>query len=247
MYTRGQVSFRADVHEYTVLHKGVRHKVGVSATGLVKRFFPPFEPRAVAKRGISRWTKHPVYGPIIAESDDPVAAICSMWAEAGTKAAEHGTRVHAWAEAFVGGFVPAPIPGIPECDHIRRFVAGSGLVPAAAELRVWFCKSDRPVLAGTVDALFTDGQNNHVLVDWKCSAKPLDGPAYASGTGPLARLAHTKLVVYSLQAHLYAIMLRQSRKIEVRRLLLVRLTPDKAETTEALPLRAEAEALIETL
>lgn len=290
-YDRGPVLFDEATHTYRVRLGGAEWPIAVSATGLVGRHFAAFDGPAVAARGVARWKAHPVYGPIIrAHPDDPVAAIVAHWDANGRAAAAFGTMVHAWAERWLIGIAAPPPPDAAnEAAQVRRFVAAqraAGFEVAAAELRVFWrsvgpgddvrTALGPPVLAGMCDALFVGPDGAHTLVDWKCSAKPLDGaraPWTKKGVGCLAHLDDTKLVRYSLQvapppclpqprpqrsarltvsppvqAWLYTLMLEQSRGIRVTTRLIVRLhTAPDPEVVEALELEKEVRALLETL
>jgi len=216
-YDRGPVLFDEATHTYRVRLGGAEWPIAVSATGLIGRHFAAFDGPAVAARGVARWKAHPVYGPIIrAHPDDPAAAIVAHWDAAGRAAAAFGTMVHAWAERWLIGIAAPPPPDAAvEAAQVRRFVAAqraAGFEVAAAELRVFWRSAGPgdgvrialgpPVLAGMCDALFVGPDGAHTLVDWKCSAKPLDGaraPWTKKGVGCLAHLDDTKLVRYSLQ------------------------------------------------
>ena len=222
-YDRGPVLFDEATHTYRVRLDGAVWPIAVSATGLVGRHFAAFDGPAVAARGVARWKAHPVYGPIIrAHPDDPVSAIVAHWDATGRAAAAFGTMVHAWAEHWLIGIAAPPPPDAAnEAAQVRRFVAAqraAGLEVAAAELRVFWRSVGPgdgalgpPVLAGMCDALFVGPDGAHTLVDWKCSAKPLDGPRAPwtkKGVGCLAHLDDTKLVRYSLQAMFFLIAQR---------------------------------------
>ena len=90
---------------------------------------------------------------------------------------------------------------------------------------------DKLCLGGSIDAVFTNGEGEHVLVDWKRTKDPFgpdeDAPFAKLGSGPAAELKDTKFNKYALQLAVYAQMLKMTTDIDVgdRRYLARRPTP----------------------
>lgn len=242
------VEFDAASHTYTVDGTPVEK----SCTTLVHENFERFDARAIVDRHFGAWKARgdPRYAGMISASKTDEAAkrvIIESWA----MSAALGTLTHACAEVLMAGACDTAL--FPGCEHesslIRAFLATSGLTPCFAELPVWYSSRDTVVCAGTVDALFTNGAGQHVLVDWKRVKRPLEGSrVYRNGSGPLSHVGDTSLNKYSLQLSVYSHMLKCSRGIDVGdRMLLVRVYPGMLapETTIATDYRAEAEVLLD--
>ena len=190
--------------------------------------------------------------------DDAIAkaSIKDEWARKGTRAAELGTAIHAWIEAFLGPTcLSGPIVGMGvETEQFLRFMDSDAMrdnVPYKAEMMTWWEYNGRMVAAGTVDALFTDPQGQVWLFDWKRTKKPLDGTDAFNrkGSGPVAHIDDSTLHKYSLQASLYSVMIKQSHNYETGdRMYLVAIHPDRSsyEIVQCVDLRDEALAILHT-
>lgn len=91
------------------------------------------------------------------------------WRDAASKAADHGTAVHALAEEWIKGGTPLPDTD----EHARAFEA---LQAWAERERLAFTEAETEVFstawgyAGKLDAIATDGMGRRVLVDFKTSS-----------------------------------------------------------------------------
>ncbi len=238
--------FDAESHTYTIDGSVAPRSV----TTLVKTQFP-FNANAIIAANYRKWKETDKYAELCIGSDaEGMVAIAAHWTKKGNDAAAMGTEIHAWAETWINLKQKWGSPSVPlflvaqprESAQVVDFVAfaehkGIAGVPTfsyAAELIVWWKTQDGSLaLAGTIDALFRDTQSNYYIVDWKRTARAITG---------------TRLKQYSLQLSIYAILLKQSRNIDVHdNLYLVRLSPDTAtyELTKCTDLRGWARLLLD--
>lgn len=120
---------------------------------------------------VAQYAQHATNGQRMAATPKELVA---AWRGSSRGAAERGSRIHAYAAACLTGGVPAtPTPS--ERGYALAFTNWladhQGYEPVAVEQTVTTGKTIHPV-AGTFDALFTDG-DDLVLCDWKtCEETP---------------------------------------------------------------------------
>lgn len=238
--------FDAATHTYTI-DGAVAPR---SVTALVKTQFP-FNAHVIIAANYAKWKESHKYAEFCTGTDaDGMAAIAAHWTTKGERAAALGTALHEWAESWINlkrrwaaPNVPPKLPEQPrETAQVVDFTGfaetvGLAGIPSsayAAELIVWWKAAEgRVALAGTIDALFRDAHNGYYIVDWKRTAQPITG---------------ARLKQYSLQLSIYALLLKQSRHIDVgANLYLVRLSPDNPayELTKCTDLRGWAQLLLD--
>ena len=242
------IEFDEEGHKYTL--NGIT--APISVTGLISRHFVAFDGPAVVEQYFDRW-KHKItsnYYELIQQhpdDEDAKQAILDQWEANKQEACRLGTATHKAVELLLNA-APLETCANPEVeDEINAFltwhdqkVRHEGWCAYATELLVGGLDAEGKLcLGGAIDALFTNGKGEHVLVDWKRTKDPF-GPDEATrfakrGTGPAKELLDTKYNKYALQLAVYARMLKLVMGIEVGdRRYLVRLSgTDGAQQIDA--------------
>lgn len=222
--------FHASTHTY-VIHNQI---VPQSVTALVKTQFP-FNAKAIIDKNYARWKAQQKYASICNDKSDEEGkeAIALAWKTKGIEAANKGTAVHAWAESYININLRWSSPTVPllqhhekETEQIKQFIwhaqqkqmiKDAAIVPKYAELIVWWTCNHHVLLAGTIDAIFTDGAN-YYIVDWKRTQNPIQG---------------ARLKQYSLQLSMYSLLLKQTYNIDAKDNLFVVRVHEENDTYEA--------------
>ena len=234
-----EIVFDEAAHTYT--RNG--HTAPRSVTELISDHFPKFEPEVVVADCFAGWKRKPhskYYEVIKAHANDEAAkqSILEMWETNRKEAARLGTATHKVVELLLGG-APLETCGNPEVekevDAFRKWYAEKqeqGWSLECTELVVgWMDGEDRLCLGGSIDAIFVNGEGEHVLVDWKRTKDPFGPDEHAPfaklGSGPASELRDTKFNKYAVQTAVYAQMLKRQDDIDVGdRRYLVRLTKE---------------------
>lgn len=244
-----------DSHTY---HRGPLETAARSVTTVVESNFEEFDATRTVTALYSMWkgsAKSKYYDTIQTTlndgGDDEAAksAIQRLWADKGREAREAGTRAHEALELAANGL---PCADLPEVRLFKKWWEGRGLQFFRTELITFVeNKKGNLLLAGSVDALATDEQGRHVLLDWKRSEKRLtiDEPAYKGkkGKGILNHIPDTSYWKYSLQLSIYNVMLKRTQGINCDdRMFIVNVSPSLCEACEsqAADLRPIAEELL---
>ena len=128
------------------------------------------------------------------------------------------------------------------------------LQPLRTELTVAYVAGDMVVTAGQIDSIWIDRNGRLYMIDWKRSRKPLLAHASASygrfGSGPLAHVPDSAYHRYSIQQHLYNLLLEQRHGLRCDGgLYLLRLHAELGEgayeMVQCPDMRAEALALLQ--
>lgn len=199
-----------------------------SVTQAISRFFPPFRAHTIAeavarKRGV------------------PKEEILSQWSAASAA----GTRLHEDIHYYLNGIDVQN--DSPEFHHFLRFLDDH---PDFTTLRTEMVVHSGNI-AGSVDCLMADKDENVILVDWKRSSKDLLAPAYGNkkALSPIKHMPDTSLSKYQLQTNLYKHLLKEGHNIEVKSMMLVQLNPEAVSYTKILvpPLPTEINSILRSL
>jgi hypothetical protein len=233
------IEFDEVAHTYT--RNGITAELSV--TGLIANHFPKFDPVFVVNEYFYHWKRksHSKYYDIIhahTSDADAKTAILEMWEHNKNEACRLGTATHKAVELLLSG-ASLETCGDPEVqDEINAFLAWhaekreKGWKLVATELVVGLTDvEDKLCLGGSIDAIFLNGEGEHVLVDWKRTKDqfgPEEGAPFAKlGSGPAGALKDTKFNKYAVQLAVYAQMVERQFDIDVGdRRYLVRLTKD---------------------
>ena len=220
---RHPVPIRVKLNELThVYHRITKSKskskslkrIRYTVSGLIKLPFPAFDADAILKK-MSPGTKFRRY-KTACDAD-----IKKQWREKGALACKMGTEMHAAIERFLNttSFGPYPQNITPELhqfwDFCYRELEPRNIVPYRTELPI--CASDIS-LAGTVDFIGIDEENKYWLFDWKRTEglKETANGSYGYGTsGAFKQLENVNGIHYSLQLHLYRLILARYYDIDV--------------------------------
>lgn len=222
----------------------------VSVTGLVHRYFEPFDADAIIPKMMRspKWPSSPYYG-MTAEQ------IKRQWADAGKEAAERGTRMHRSIEAFYNGESTEEYRADPEfVTFLTRFHADHppDAVPGEPYRTEWEVFDEEHGVAGSVDMVFRDpGTGALAIYDWKRTKEIKKHNPYATGKGPLAGYPDCNFVHYSLQLNVYRHILETKYGVgRVEHLYLVAIHPNydgEYRKYECLDLREEVRRIFATL
>jgi hypothetical protein len=253
------VQFDEYSHRYTV--RGER--VPRSATKIVSDMMldEPFDGDAIIMKNLASWKSKPTskYGAVIAGMNDTDATdtIKTLWSNANVL----GTTLHRRLEAHLND-TAEPDDGRTDVewklvDHELRKLQDRGWVPRRTELSMWWERESdsKVVCAGQLDALFSDADDNLIIVDLKRTDKDLSAGVVPfrekTCAAPLERFYANDFIKYSLQLSLYAVMFEQRVGIQIkpecRWLLQAHPSKPEAVWTQARCLDKEAIALLNGL
>lgn len=177
------VSFRADVHEYTVTQTDREPEVvPVSVSKFSERYFKQFNGRAVVDKWYDLWKSdasrkyHAGIHAVLADGgtdEDAKQAIVKAWSDNGRAKADEGTAIHAEAERLCNGIDPTEES--PEMDQLRAWLADwqphMEWKPMRTEWILWWEDpriEDAVLVAGTLDLLlYSETTKEYALVDFK--------------------------------------------------------------------------------
>ena len=244
-----RIEFHSSSHTYqfeTVSR--VWEQVPLSVTTLVRDSFHIFDVDKVVDRYFDGWHKNPnsKYYSVITEClgagkdiEDAKKKIKMSWIENGNRAAQKGNRVHAAFEACMLNPEEYPCARLTDWIQKMKLQQGVQLTPISAELKVFLEKPDgHCAVAGCIDALFVDQNNDHWLVDWKTSKGILQESSetvYKFGTGACKSIPDTKFYRYSLQLALYTSLLKSCANIEIDTRRLIVVATDEMPLYEVIP------------
>lgn len=253
------IRFDEDSHTYTVNGRLVpRSATKVIADAVGDK---PFDADLVIAKNLASWKKKPEskYGKMIVGLDEDAAKakIKDLWSNSSVL----GTTLHRRFEASLN---EATEPDDGETDVEWRMVERAvlpkqalGWVPRRTELSLWWEReSDRKVVcAGQLDALFTDAQDELVIVDLKRTDHNLSPDASSYGktfkSEVLSDVDLTDFNKYSLQTSIYCVMMEQRTGLPTptrnRFLLQAHPSMDAAKWIECRNFDAEARALLNAL
>lgn len=251
------IVFDEEAHRYTVRGEPVPR----SATKIVSDAVAeqPFDGDAIILKNLASWRSNPTskYGQMVQGLDDESAAlkIKHTWAQTSVL----GTKLHKRLEASLNDDVE-PADGETDVEWKQLTAALSelqeaGWVPRRTELSLfWERASDNAVVcAGQLDALFSNANDELVLVDLKRTEKDLSPDVVPFRNKrckpPLDKLYANECTKYSLQQSIYAVMFEQRTGLQIppdnRWLLQAHPSLPHAKWTRCLCLDAEARQLLD--
>jgi hypothetical protein len=221
----------------------------------------PFDSDLIISKNLASWRRKPRsrYGNLIRDLDDDAARskLKDLWANANVL----GTILHKRFEASLN---EAEEPDDGKTDLEWRAVAKEltklqelGWVPRRTELSMWWERESdgKVVCAGQLDGLFTDADDNLILVDLKRTDHDLSAGVVPYGDKmcgpPMENFYASDYTRYSLQQSIYACMFAQRTGLEVppdkRFLLQAHPSMPGAVWTQCRCLDAQARELLNAL
>jgi len=198
-----------------------------SVTTFVKEFFPEFNKEYHSKR--------------VAERDGvSVAEVLSTWEKKRDESLERGNKVHELCDNFITGKVT-------ESNNVwfgtikKFFEDHKDLKLIGCEMKI--CYPEKGI-AGTMDLLMCDEQENVYIFDWKTNESIDVNKEYQKGKKPIEHLFDNNYIHYSLQLNFYAYILKEKYGLEVNNLNLIHLTPDSYTLYEAVDCDTEVKAML---
>lgn len=209
------IEFEEKSHTYSI--NGNSNSV-ISVTEFIHSFFPKFDADLIiAKMMNSRnWPNSKYYGM---EAEE----IKQGWEDNKNLAANQGTILHQDIEYFYNE--KDVNNNSIEYSFFKNFQKeNNNLKPFRTE---WCIYHEELKLAGTIDMVFCDDENNFCIYDWKRSKKISEGNMYEEGFYPVSHLPHSNFWHYSLQLNVYKRILEEKYGIQIKDLCLVCLHPNQ--------------------
>jgi ATP-dependent exoDNAse (exonuclease V) beta subunit len=235
--------FKEEDHSYTIKETGQKLQ---SCTQFVKSFFPEFDSEFHSKRVAEDYE-------ILQEE------VLQLWKERADARAEFGSRVHAYAEAYIKATTTIYYPDDEEyvryCQSVRMVLdtlkADYEFIDAEKMLF-----SERLGLAGTTDLLFRDGKTLLVL-DWKTNReitkndifkhwKSYMGLPYKAKP-PIEHIEDCKFNKFSLQLNIYKRLIEEENyfpEIENYRMLFFHVLADGADPYKIKSMETDIEKML---
>jgi hypothetical protein len=227
-------------HRYTVRGELVPR----SATKVVSEALSeePFDGDAIILKNLASWKSKPKtkYGAMIVGLDDEAATkkIKTLWESANVL----GTKLHKRLEAHLNNDTEdqdgeTDVEWETVAAEVSK-VTAKGWVARRTELSMWWerIRDGKVVCAGQLDALFSDENDNLIIVDLKRTDKDLSPGLIPfkekTCAAPLAAFYANDYVKYSLQTSIYAVMFAQRTGLEIH--------PDRRWLLQAHPSKSEA-------
>lgn len=194
----------------------------ISATTLLKNFHEEFDADLIIK-GMMKKDKYKdpnneYYGKSSSE-------IKKLWLENGETASTAGTELHANIEYFYNK-LPVENESVEYKQFLNFYEDHKNLEMFRTE---WCVFSEMLKLTGSIDAVFTHGNDNTTLSigDWKRINKELTPDSYGKYCKfPFEHLPDCKLYHYSLQLNLYRVILEKFYGKTIKDMFLVVFHPD---------------------
>lgn len=214
-----------------------------SVTTVYKEYFGQFDAEAVLDEYYAGWQeptskRFDDYGGLSREE------IIDLWEENRDSAAAHGTFVHDAIESYLLGDIDQI--DISEFDdgaaQIKIMLATNWEKQAERlyQPQMVFPEeqlySDEHRIAGTIDLLFIDGDNNVTLIDWKTNSKDLSKVFYdraarrvKTAEYPIAELDDCAISKYIMQLSTYAYIIENEwtldgEPLKIKKLIIPWLT-----------------------
>ena len=234
-------------HKYdkaiTFEEQGHRYQIGndsnyTSVTTWLASHFPHFDPDTVIQKMTSsaNWHKSK-YFPMTPNE------IKTLWRENGQCASQAGTLLHAHIEDFYNG--RKVDDRSPEYGYFLKFAAyyADQLQPYRTEWMIY----DRELrLAGSIDMVFQDKDNNLIIYDWKRSKKIVTSNRWESATTACINyIPNSNFWKYALQLNTYAEIIERNYDKIVSELVILCLHPNNTsyQRYKVPRLRKEMQAL----
>ena len=231
-----RVTFHEVNHEYFLDGAG---KFPISVSGVWSRYFSEFNGKDILDNYFERWAANPSskyhsqihVGRLAGKNDGSIKReITTQWLAVGTEARIKGTYLHRQIELFLNA---------EDCDdssmEMKQFMnflseiaVPKGWVPYRTE---WAIFDDVNMVAGQVDCIFRDPQDNLHMVDWKrvrTDIHAIEGMEYERyGWGPCQNMLDNKFYHYTIQQNLYASILQNHYDLAVESICLVQLHSER--------------------
>lgn len=265
-----RIQFDEPSHTYHVDGK----RVGISVSGVLKKYVPGMDSAKVINTFFSRWRRNEAekYHLLIRffeinmrvlDAAVQKRQIARVWAAAGKDAADMGTRMHAQIERCLNGVAyDASGPEMQQFEAWRTsFLPELQLEPYRTEWSVFYSEAD---LAGQIDSVFRSrvDPDVYVMVDWKrCNPEPYKPGSPPDVLGPGMDVFRDQKCLgvcrdlpahdyskYCLQQNLYRFMVEENYGIRIKRSFLVQFHPylsGAGHTVEVEPLDALVRAIID--
>lgn len=209
-----------DIHEYSI--EGIEGKP-ISVTKLVHKYFPEFNaPRVISNMmGSKKWSTSPYFGMT-------AQAIEKKWKDDGKEASELGTAMHKNIELYFNKLLL-------ENDSTKEFnmfldfwAIFSRKYPNFKPYRTeWLIYDEDIKLAGSVDFVLTNNNNEIIILDWKRSKEIKANNVWEKGNYPFDQLHNCNYVHYTLQLNLYRHILENKYGKKVLGMAIVILHPNQ--------------------
>ena len=213
------ITFKEENHEYTVI--GMKNRP-TSVTTLIHKYFPEFNPdEVITKMMKSRgWPNSKYYGRTR-------ESIKEEWEKNGAEASALGTVMHQSIEDFLNGD-----HNFPDTKEFSMFLTfWNGLLTQYPTLKPyrteWLVYDEDVGVAGSIDCVLTDGNDNLVIIDWKRSKEIKMSNSYEKGQYPFNLCDNCNYVHYTLQLNFYRHMLETKYNKNVIFMMLVILHPNQ--------------------
>jgi hypothetical protein len=227
------------VYVYTS-SSGTRTEFPISVSGVWEKYFQKFDPVVVTTSYFERWAENPsskyyediATGRACGRTDSEIQIdIMDAWTARGAAASRDGTYMHKQIELALNCEIYDD-----SLSEMRHFLSWVREVPVTRSWILfrseWSIFSRKAVVAGQVDALFTDSRGSYHMVDWKRCREPLDPVAKAQfgrmGKQPLEKMVDNQHSHYSVQQNIYREILRNDYNISLQSMTLLRCHPDAA-------------------
>ena len=213
-------------HRYTVGDRAF-----TSVTQIVSKQFPKFDGSAVVDRMMSSpsWKSSKYFG--MTKRD-----ILDQWSRKGKVAREQGTALHKIIEDFFNDD-EIEVEDSPELQQFLTWHDDNPLTPVRTEWKIF---DDDAMIAGTIDAVFVDDNQEFVMLDWKrCQEIKMENAFQSSTT--FEHLPDCNFAKYSMQLNGYREILERKYDMTGKTLAIVNFHPsqEKAMYVPAMDLRAE--------
>lgn len=193
-------------------------KVDTSVTSFVHKYFPHFDAKRIAKMCVAKGKRETTkYTNMTYEE------ILDQWEENRIQSTTAGTLLHKTIEDFYNGVEVSN--DTPEFGYFMNFNSTfkNELIPYRTEWEVFHEELD---LAGSIDMVYRDNDNNFMIYDWKRS-KEIKKNSNEYGYPPLDHLPNCNFWHYSLQLNVYKYILESKYDMNIKEMYLVVLHPDE--------------------
>jgi ATP-dependent exoDNAse (exonuclease V) beta subunit len=190
------ITFQEEGHIYTITGNKDHP---ISVTTLIHKFFPVFDADLVIDKMMksNNWVTSKYFGKTKEE-------IKSTWEKDGQSAALLGTKMHADIEHFLNKentFYHDSIEFKYFLTFWRDFTSvNKGFYPYRTE---WLIYDEGKNLAGSIDCVLCNSDNQYVILDWKRSKEIKLNNNFEHGLEPFTNLQHCNYNHYTLQLNIY--------------------------------------------
>lgn len=189
----------------------------ISVTSFIHQFFEEFNADKIIEKFYDMWQTNP-NSPYFGLTPEEIK---EAWRLNGKRASELGTQLHKDIEQYYNG--EEVNNDTLEFKHFLEFYKDhSHLIPLRQE---WMVFDEELELAGSIDAIFKDG-DDIVIVDWKRS-KAIKEQSPDCGRYPLTHLPNANFWHYSLQLNIYKAILEKHYDLEIGSLRLAIFHPNQ--------------------